>query len=213
MNRYAIAIGRTIANVPIKIKVSFCILSYAIAMAIAKNRPDSTCCVFAVLFCFSGDVALNHKKEHKQQTNTDFKIGMIMFMVAHILYITTYFLLIQREYSDVIERGANWFLFLIVDSLLLFGIAEVLYERIDFGKYKIVILVYMLIITSSFTMTFCYANIAKSFSSLACVGAAALVISDLIIAFEKFAHYETHKTRMLVWITYVVGQLLIITFA
>jgi len=213
MNRFATAMVKTPAKVPVKIKISFCIFIYAVVMACVKRRIDGIFCLIAVIFCFAGDVALNHRKNHNEQTSKDFKIGMIMFMIAHVLYSITYYARMLNEYPQVVDRGCNWLVFLVVDVFLILTITETIGERLDFGKYEFAIILYMAVISTSFSMTFCYANIAKSISSLACVGGAALVISDLIIAIEKFAHYKTQKTRVMVWVTYIVGQILMITFA
>ncbi len=213
MNRFATAFGKALSKVPVKIKVSFCLLFYALVLAIVKGRTDGILCLIAMTFCFAGDVALNHRKNRNEQTSRDFKVGMAMFMVAHVFYAATYFARISNEYANVLEAGPNWLLFLVVDGLLFFVIAETLNERLDMEKYEMAVLVYTMLITTSFCMTFFYANLAKSISSLACVGGAALVASDLVIAFERFANYETNRTRVFVWVSYVAGQFLMITFA
>ncbi len=213
MNRFASALVGVLEKVPVKIKVSFCILFYALVLAIVKGRSDGTICLIAVLFCFAGDVALNYRKNRNDRTNKDFMTGLILFMIAHVFYAATYFARMLNEYSQVLDRGPNWLLFLIVDGLLMFTIAENMNERLDFGKYDVAVIAYTAVISTSFCMTFFFANTAKSISSLACVGGALLVASDLVIAIEKFTHYETRKTRIIVWVTYVVGQILMITFA
>ena len=212
-NRFATALVRTVSKIPVKIRVSMCIFVYALVMAMVKSRSDGIWCLIAVLFCLTGDVALNHKKDRHRQTSKDFEVGMFMFMMAHICYTITYLVLMHREYSQAFEHGYNWLLFILCDCFLFVGIFEPLTERVNLGKYEIAIMVYTMVIVTSFTTTFFYANCVKSIASTACIGAALMVLSDLIIAFEKFGHYENHSTRRLVWITYVAGQFLMITFA
>ncbi len=213
MKRIAIACVRAVANVPWKIKVSFGLLVFAMLMAIIKSRPEGKWCLIAVIFCFAGDIALNHKKNRNKRTNRDFIIGMVMFIIAHILYTITYFLRIYHEYSYLLDSGYNWTLFICLDCVLFLAFFSIMNENMILGKYDVAVFVYTIVIMTTFTMTFFYANSAKSISSLACLGSALLVVSDGVIAVEKFTYYETKKTRAVVWVSYVIGQLLMISCA
>ena len=213
MKRIAIACVRAVANVPLKIKVSFGILVFAMLMAIIKSRPDGTWCLFAVLFCFAGDIALNHTKDRRKRSSRDFMVGMVLFSIAHILYSITYFLRIYYEHSYLLESGYNWTLFLCIDCVLFLAFFSIMNENMILGKYYVAVFVYTIVIMTTFTMTFFYANSAKSISSWACLGSALLIVSDGVIAVEKFTNYETKKTRAIVWFSYVIGQLIMITFA
>ena len=202
-------------KVPTKIWVSVCILMYAIIMAVCKKSVDATFCAFAVGFCFLGDVSLNHRRYHKEQTEYDFKVGMIMFLIAHVLYAIAYFVLIERQYRIYLEPGANWLLFMAVLLLLFVLTSTAIEEHMDFGEYELMVVVYTLAIMLDFTMVLFYSNLSKNIHSLAVFGAAALVVSDFLIAYEKFAFEKKSDARIrkMIWILYVGGQILMIANA
>ncbi len=115
MKRIAIACVRAVANVPLKIKASFGLLVFAMLMAIIKSRIDATWCLIAMLFCFAGDIALNHDKDRSKRSTNDFIVGMLMFMLAHVAYAITYFMRIREMYPESLAQGINWTLFIVVD--------------------------------------------------------------------------------------------------
>lgn len=213
MNRFAIACKKVWMMIPFKVVLSACILVYAIIMALHKQRLSGWFCVVAVTFCFLGDIALNHRKNHAKQTENSFKAGMLMFFLAHLFYFITYFTLLSVNFNDVLGFGGNWILFALVDIGMFFTVSEFMTQMMDFGEYDTPVLVYTLMIMTMLCMTIFYSILSSSINSLAAFGAASLVISDAIITFEKFAHMETRRTRILVWVTYVAGQLVMITFA
>ncbi len=213
MSRIALTCKKVVRMVPFKVVMSACILMYAIIMALYKNRTSSWFCIVAVVFCFLGDIAFNHQKNHKALRDEDFKAGMAMFFLAHLFYSITYFILIDTNYKYVLEFGGNWIIFAGVDIGMFFTVSEFMMQRIEFGEYEVGVVIYTLMILTTLCMTLFYSILSNSIGSLSVFGAASLVISDIIIAFERFAHMKTRKTRILVWVTYVFGQLVMITFA
>ena len=214
MKRLKDKVAEKKSKIPTKIVASFMILIYAITMAVIKERMDAIICIIAVIFCFFGDISLNHKVNHSEQTNRDFIIGLAMFAIAHIFYTISYAVKVEFFYSNIAMKPINWLPFLALDIALILFIDMIIKKYTNISpNYNRIILIYIIIIVTDFSMILFYAVLEKSVNSTAVFGIVFLIISDFLIAFEKFANVKNLVIRKLVWIFYILGQIIVILFA
>ena len=87
-------------RIPGKITLSFLMLIFAISMYLIFRTVDRAICVLAMAFSFTGDIALNHRKNHNEQSKKDLIIGGIFFIVAHICYCMAYYRKILMNFHE-----------------------------------------------------------------------------------------------------------------
>jgi len=147
----------------------------------------------ALVFSWGGDVFL--------MLDGMFTPGLVSFLVAHIFYITAY----QKTGAASGELRP-----LDVIKFLLFGavVMWVLYPRL--GDMLIPVLAYMLVLLSMGVWAHKRRGATTTISfTLVSTGAMLFVISDGLIAINKFA-FARPAGRMLVMYTYITSQYLII---
>jgi len=147
----------------------------------------------ALVFSWGGDVFL--------MLDGMFTPGLVSFLVAHIFYITAY----QKTGAASGELRP-----LDVIKFLLFGavVMWVLYPRL--GDMLIPVLAYMLVLLSMGVWAHKRRGATTAISfTLVSAGAMLFVISDGLIAINKFA-FAIPAERMLVMSTYITAQYLII---
>lgn len=210
MNRWFDKIPVIGNRIPGKIILSFLMLLFAILMQRIYRTSDRTICVLAMFFSFVGDVALNHKRNHNEQSLKDFVIGGTSFIFAHICYCIAYNDKIVKNNYLLINPGFVFSIFIIIaisyltitssksennPKLLAFGIA------------------YLWITGINYITIFSYSYSVKSVESFAALGGLLFLSSDVIIGLEKFSGLKSSLARELVWWLYPIGQIILIAMA
>jgi len=211
MNRYFDRLPIVGGKVPGKITLSFLMLILSVVLATIFHTIDRNICIFAMLFSFIGDIALNHNADHTKQTNRDFLIGGIAFIVAHLLYCICYSKKIMIHEFTFINQGS-----ILVVSILFVITTILLYIKSKTKDYTTLFwfgIAYLWITGINYTTIFSYGYSIKSYESLAILGGIMFLASDLIIGLEKFFGLKSKLMRELVWWLYPLGQILIIAMA
>lgn len=153
-----------------------------------------------LIFSWAGDVLLQ-----LDNSGTDLFIpGLMAFLLAHVMYIIVFFG----------TPGNNRFLekhFYVTFGLLLYGVAltGLLWDYL--GKLRIPVIFYGLIILTMLAGALNrYYKTEKRSYYLVLAGAILFVISDSLLAINKFA-FHFSLSVFLVMSTYVIAQFLIVT--
>lgn len=160
--------------------------------------------IIAALLCSTaGDVLLMFA--HGEGGALYFLLGLSAFLLAHLFYIVSFFRLLKGK-TGFLKANPFYFLpFLLYLAVLLF----VLYPGIPDGM-KVPVILYGCVISG---MALSVMNLrgripASAWSSLL-AGAVLFVLSDSLIALNKFA-FSLGSAAVLIMITYVIGQYLLV---
>ena len=198
-------IGKKVSG---KIVLSFLMLVLAIILLIIFDSLPRFFCVIAMTFSFIGDIILNNKKDHNMQTKSDFIFGGIAFIMAHIFYFFTYYRKIQINNYYLINFGAFIVIFITACISFVFIIKMISSKKIN--KLLIFGIFYVWITSINYIAIFSYAYSSFSLKSFVVVGGFSFLISDLIIASEKFFKVKSEFLREAVWWFYPIGQIILI---
>lgn len=163
------------------------------------NLPGKYLILIGLLFSWAGDVLLMMEGRHK----LFFIFGLAAFLTTHILYIL--FFLKKRTGRSALLRQPWWLM--LVPA---YGIALVwlLYPKLN--DLKIPVLAYAMVIC---TMLLCsihvFGKVKPKAGWLYCLGALFFVISDSILALDKFYQHFTYAGPIIM-ITYCLAQFLIV---
>ena len=196
-------------KIPGKITLSFLMFLFAICMELIFKTVDRLFCVFAMTFSFLGDIALNHKKNHDEQSKKDFILGGISFVVAHFCYCIAYYKKIQINNYTVFNIGSVLAIIILIATTFLTVITSIEKEQ----KLIIFGIAYLWLTGINYTTIFSYAFSVKSVESLAALGGVLFLASDVIIGLEKFSGLKSKLARNLVWYLYPLGQIILIALA
>lgn len=203
-------------KVPGKMMLSLHLLGLAVILAVIFHSRDRILCAFAMLFSSFGDYMLVDELEEsrkKHKIKNAFILGGGMFIIAHVLYILTFFSLLKKSgFSLSHLNGGSYAAFGIAAALIAL-FAVICAKRKDFSKYPL-FLVYVVMLTADCYAALTYGAAAfavRPLAVLAPVGALSFMVSDLILGLDviggikKFAPY--------LWWFYPIGQLLMIIAA
>lgn len=162
----------------------------------SKNR---SLLLVALFFSFAGDVFL--LLEYK---NPQFFIpGLVSFLLTHILYIV-YFLSLPGNRKSLLKTAP--YLGLLVVA---YGIALVYILFPKLGALKIPVLIYATVIMSMLLASIhIYYKVPQRAGRLLIAGACFFVLSDSLLAFNKF--HSPLAFPFLIMVTYCVAQYLIV---
>lgn len=154
--------------------------------------------LLALLFSWIGDVILlfTNKSEFF------FILGLVAFLLAHLLFIA---LFVKQEVPIVVHKQKNlyWFGFGFV-LLYLFGMLSILFPKL--GSLKFPVGIYAMTISLMLIETIKgYFNWTKKGKKLIFFGAVFFVLSDSLLAFNKF-HSKFSHASFLIMLTYLVAQ-------
>lgn len=155
----------------------------------------------ALLFSWIGDVILLFT----DIAEIYFILGLVSFLIAHLTYCSLF------NKQIVGEIQINKFLFGIGSLLIAFYlIAMVLFLMPNLGDLKIPVIVYAAVISIMLLFAFNGYLIWKKPGRLHIfLGAIAFVISDSILAINKF-HAPIERSSFFIMLTYLVAQYLIV---
>ena len=151
---------------------------------------------FALGFSLLGDILLMFVN----QSANFFIGGLIAFLIAHIFYVLVF--LKQRNSSK------NPFLF--IGFVLLYGMLLFYFLKDGLGEMLLPVILYMTIILSMATTAFLRQGyVLKSSFILVFIGAVLFMISDSILALNKF-YQPLAFTNFSIMFTYAFAQLFIV---
>ncbi len=153
-----------------------------------------------LFFSWAGDIIL----EIPEETADLFIPGLISFLLAHVMYLTTFFM--TRGENFINKRGI-WLLL----PVLLFGTGIISYLHNHVGDMMIPVIIYTVVILAMLTGAI---NRLKKVIALSywlvLSGAILFLISDSALAINKFGH-PFPGSSVLIMTTYLLAQYLIIT--
>ncbi|WP_148707317.1 lysoplasmalogenase [Chitinophaga skermanii] len=166
-------------------------------MQVGHSAYRSRNLVFAALiFSWWGDVLLLLE----DKTGLYFMLGLASFLLAHVMYIF-FFAKSRLPKSFIGHNNLLW-----VAIVLLYAGALVAFLLPHLGDMTIPVMIYALTIATMLAMSiFSYAHIKEGFSAFFIVGASLFVISDSLLAINKF--YQAFPGGgVLVMLTYGLAQ-------
>ncbi len=168
--------------------------------SVVKNNPfkSKKWLLAALLFSWIGDVILLFA----DKSELFFIFGLVAFLLAHVLFIV---LFINQEAPAIVHKEQNfyWFGFGLV-LLYLFGMLSILLPKL--GSLKFPVGIYAMTISLMLIETIKgYFNWTKKGKTLIVVGAILFVISDSLLAFNKF-YCSFSSASFLIMLTYLAAQ-------
>ena len=185
---------------------SFLVLLALILCYVFPDAMDRKLCLLAMMISFLGDAALNCMPLEKRPHSLLYT-GAGFFMIAHLAYAFSYYLMIKQESFSILNHGAFFAIVFIVTLFMLTTITVVRTNQIPNKMVILVFSLYTLVIGINF-VTIC--SYSYSFGSISFIGARSFLISDFIIGIETLFKIKSDTLRKLVWIFYPIGQVLII---
>jgi len=159
--------------------------------------------MLAIIFSFGGDVALMFQ----QVAPIYFILGLASFLIGHLFY--TYGMVKYPYFKNGILMKKPW----LSIPFLVYGGALVYYLWGDLGAMRIPVVIYSIVIMlmglSALNMI---GRVSKVSSSWILCGAILFILSDSIIALNKFKaeDLELPMPSLLIMLTYITGQFLIV---
>lgn len=163
----------------------------ALAVRAARRAAGRkrTFLVLALIFSLTGDVVLALSRD------TLFVLGVAAFLVAHVLYIVTF-----RPDMRYSPRSARLAAIVVAWCAV---VAAVLFPHL--GTLRAPVIVYMLVIAAMGVS----ASFAAGTTLVLFAGAFAFIVSDSILAIDRFVAHVRHAPY-LVMSTYYLGQFCIV---
>ena len=180
-------------NIPVLIQIfkPLILLSLITLYALSVSKINKMY-VLALICSFLGDVFLMFEGE------LYFIIGLISFLLAHLLFINIVIKEIKKNTIKNIIIAA--FPFVIVFSLLIFTLKNSL------GEMLFPVIIYGLAIATFGTVSLINFREKKSMKSIFMLfGAIIFMLSDSVLAINKF-YVQVHVFEIIVMITYILAQ-------
>ncbi len=158
---------------------------------LGTNSTYRNTIILAMLFSLIGDIFLTLDK-------SKFIYGLISFLIAHLIYIFAF--------KHQVSFGMPYYMFL---PFTLYGILMYKFLEKNLGKLKIAVIVYILtILIMGLTAINRYYIDANNFNLSLLIGALLFIISDSVIAINKFKG-KFNSAEFIILSTYYLAQLLI----
>ncbi len=152
--------------------------------------------IAALLFSVLGDILLMFV----DRSPHFFTIGLVAFLLAHIMYILTF----------LKHRGKRKSIIGFVILLLIYASGLFYLLKDGLGEMLIPVVVYMIIILGMATSAYLRKNMVNSVSyNLVFIGAIFFMISDSILALNKF-YQPLPLSNVSIMVTYALAQYLIV---
>ncbi|MDH4090224.1 MAG: lysoplasmalogenase [Cyclobacteriaceae bacterium] len=178
-----------------------------ITLAVYYFRHDantrSTSVALAILFSFTGDIALMFESAHQ----LSFVIGLLTFLSAHIFYIMAYR---QHQHKLVVDglQGIQKIRFAFPIILAGSGLVVILYPVL--GVLKLPVIVYALVLALMvLNALFRYGRTTTASFWMVFGGAILFMVSDSILALNKFL-MPVPQASVLIMSSYILAQFLLI---
>ncbi len=159
--------------------------------------------MLGIVFSFGGDVALLF------QANAPiyFILGLASFLIAHLCY--AYAMFRFPKYKEGLIAKKMWWSI----PLLIYGVILVSFLWSGLGEMTVPVVIYSLVIMlMGISAVNMLGRTAQQAATLIIIGALLFILSDSIIALNKFksAQLSIPNPRLLIMLTYITGQFLII---
>lgn len=184
------------------------LIAWAFLFAKEHNITFNKIIFIALIFSMFGDTALMLLTIFQGA----FIVGLICFLIAHIIYIILLSKLHPLYYSAILAKPYLIFPFVLYGVLLI----SFLYwqNHPDFLKMQIAVIVYAVVILTMLLMAFsCYSKGSQNDFLILFSGAVLFVLSDTTIALSKFSYLYTDKqliARVIIMLLYGIAQFLIV---
>jgi uncharacterized membrane protein YhhN len=184
------------------------LIAWAFLFAKEHNILFNKIIFIALIFSMFGDTALMLLNIFPEA----FIIGLISFLIAHIIYIGLLSKLQPLYYSVLLAKPYLIIPFVLYGALLI----TFLYwqNHPDFIKMQLAVIIYAVVILTMLLMAFsCYAKGSKNNFLILFSGAVLFVLSDTTIALSKFSYLFTDKkfiARVIIMLLYGIAQFLIV---
>ena len=163
-----------------------------------KNRLQKLM-VAGLFFSWAGDVFM----ELSNTSENMFIPGLLCFLLAHVMYLTVFFftpgkncILVNRVYLLI--------------PVLIYGIALVTWLYADLKEMRLPVVLYAFVILAMLTGSINrMEKVNKKSFYLVLAGAILFVISDSVIAINKFSH-QFEGSGIIIMSTYIVAQYFIV---
>lgn len=182
---------------------------FAIALALIFRTADRYLCMAAMIISSCGDVLLMNFRGISRALPNSFTLGAVLFMSAHILYLTAFLYIIKMRGYPVINAGFFFGIGLIASAFILLICFTIKTGNFKFNMF-LLCFIYLIFIGANCCMIFSLAYSAKGFALLTAVGALSFFISDAMIGLDRLADISSPLSDKLVWWFYPVGQVLIL---
>ncbi len=181
---------------------------FSVVLAIVYRTSERKACCIAMIMSSLGDLFLmNFAQVEDWFPVPVFYVGMLCFVLSHIIYATSFILIIKKHKKPIKNFG-------IMGGVIiaLFTLITCVYLFIKTGgnpiSFLIACIAYLFIICFDCSIIFSAAVSTKGMRYVAAIGIVSLMISDLFIAFMKLGNM--YQCEWLIWWFYPIGQLLII---
>jgi uncharacterized membrane protein YhhN len=156
--------------------------------------------ITGLLFSWAGDVVLELSKNNDNL----FIAGLACFLLAHIMYLTAFFLTPGK--NSILNKRV----YLLI-PVLIYGVILLSYLYSDLDGMRLPVIMYTIVILSMLAGALNRIEKVKKLSFwLVLAGAILFVISDSVIAFNKFIG-QFDSSGIVIMSTYVIAQYLIVT--
>lgn len=186
---------------PLKLVCSLCFLTVGlISAALGRTGPVPAydgLMIGGLVLSLIGDVLLAWSTER-----SFFILGLLSFLVAHVLYSTAF----------TLANGFSAWDLLLLAALLVGCFAAYKVLALDLGKLKIPVIAYLLVISFMLTKavsSLYLGGIDALARWLVVVGAVLFFISDGVLALIKFQRNPARADRAINLSTYYLGQILL----
>lgn len=167
-------------------------------VAISDKFSTQRILLFALFFSWIGDVLLLFADQH----SLFFIGGLVSFLIAHLVYI----FLFQKQTK--INNNTIYLRFIPVVVIYLLGILYVLWSSLN--EMKIPVIIYAIVISAMLLMSIkAFFEWKKPTNHLVLIGAILFVISDSILAINKFVS-PVPMSSLLIMSTYLGAQYFIV---
>jgi uncharacterized membrane protein YhhN len=174
------------------------VILFLVNLSPGKNRLH-VLMLSGLFFSWAGDVTL----EFSNNNVSMFLIGLVCFLIAHIMYFTV-FLLTPGKNSIITKR--IWLLI----PVIIYGLLLVFYLYSDLAEMRLPVIFYAAVILTMLSGALNrIEKVNRKSYYLVLAGAVLFVISDSSIAINKFSH-QFESSGIIVMSTYIVAQYLIV---
>ena len=156
--------------------------------------------LIGLVFGMAGDILLNLRFVFPENGQKIFLVGIVAFLIGHILYLAA-LIPLSSNLAACVAIGA------VLASLLLYRIFTTMEVKPAFKVFGVVYLGAVIIMT-----TVAIGNLLSSFSTTAlvyAVGAVLFTVSDIVLIFNTFGSTSRFSMRIANLSLYYAGQMLI----
>ena len=173
-----------------------------LAVIVSTEFKTKNLLLVALFFSWIGDIILLFA----DQAEIYFIVGLVSFLLSHLLYI--FLFLRQDKNQDSVNKGALVLGILVILSYF-FGMVSLLFPKL--GPLQIPVMVYAVAITIMLFVAYKRSlSWKKPAAQFIIVGAIFFVLSDSILAFNKF-YQAIPQAGFWIMSTYILAQFLIVS--